>query len=210
MQRLELIFCKKKKKIGEWKKIRIIIQFLRFLFLFVGCENEMHGINCKYHCSGHCLNNGTCNFITGFCNNGCSVGYLGDMCNESKKFFKLSKLLKTQPFKQLSFKYSISPKCKHISFKACNVGYFGMHCTQSCSPNCLYGVCRHYDGACTCKPGWCGSPYWNISKLILTCTNHLLIVVMCKFEFERYMNSFQACTLLPTTKNNQNKRSTIL
>lgn len=90
------------------------------------CENEMHGINCKDRCSGHCLNNVTCNFITGFCNNGCSIGYLGDMCNET-----------------------------------CNVGHYGIHCTQSCSPNCHYGVCRHYDGACTCKPGWSGSPYCN-------------------------------------------------
>lgn len=88
-----LFFCKR--KIKEWKKIRIIIQFLRFLFLFVGCENEMYGVNCKYHCSGHCLNNGTCNFITGFCNNGCSFGYLGDMCNESRK---LLKVLKTHVF----------------------------------------------------------------------------------------------------------------
>lgn len=53
---------------------------------FGGCENEMFGINCKGRCSGHCLNNDTCNFITGFCNNGCSLGYLGDMCNESKKY----------------------------------------------------------------------------------------------------------------------------
>lgn len=72
------------------------------------------------------LNNDTCNFITGFCNNGCSLGYLGDMCNET-----------------------------------CNVGHYGMRCTQSCSPNCHYGVCRHYDGACTCKPGWSGSPHCN-------------------------------------------------
>lgn len=84
-----------KEKSENEKKIRIIIQFLRFLFLFVGCENEMYGVNCKYHCSGHCLNNGTCNFITGFCNNGCSFGYLGDMCNESKK---LLKVLKTHVF----------------------------------------------------------------------------------------------------------------
>lgn len=65
---------------------------LRFFFFFVGCKNGMYGINCKYCCSGYCLNNDMCNFIIGFCNNGCFIGYFGEMCNESKKLLKVLKM----------------------------------------------------------------------------------------------------------------------
>lgn len=96
----KLMHCKTK---SENKKIaRSIIQLLRFFFLFVGCKNGMYGINCKYRCSGHCLNNDTCNFITGFATMAVLLDILGRCATKVRNYWKY---WKRTSFKHLSFKY---------------------------------------------------------------------------------------------------------
>lgn len=44
------------------------------------CGRGTYGLGCIHNCSGHCLNNGTCNRTTGRCDQGCESGYSGMLC----------------------------------------------------------------------------------------------------------------------------------
>lgn len=48
------------------------------------CPRELFGHKCEGKCSKHCINNQTCNHVTGICPAGCIDGYRGDNCNQSK------------------------------------------------------------------------------------------------------------------------------
>lgn len=42
-------------------------------------------MDCKKQCSGHCINNEPCDYISGVCHSGCQDGYIGNNCNICKK-----------------------------------------------------------------------------------------------------------------------------
>lgn len=50
-------------------------------FFSVECLSGKFGPNCRERCSGHCINNVTCNHISGVCPGGCEDGYIGALCN---------------------------------------------------------------------------------------------------------------------------------
>lgn len=41
-------------------------------------------MNCSERCSGHCIDNKTCDHVSGECSDGCLDGYIGIFCNDSK------------------------------------------------------------------------------------------------------------------------------
>lgn len=53
-----------------------------WLVLQTECHPGTYGPNCAHKCSGHCLNNSTCNRTTGNCDMGCDSGYTGDPCDK--------------------------------------------------------------------------------------------------------------------------------
>lgn len=44
------------------------------------CQHGYFGSECKDTCSTHCSGNGSCNSITGVCDNGCKDGWSGSTC----------------------------------------------------------------------------------------------------------------------------------
>lgn len=50
------------------------------------CSPGSYGANCLQKC-GQCRGNSTCNMFDGSCPDGCSAGYIGSLCSESKYIF---------------------------------------------------------------------------------------------------------------------------
>lgn len=48
------------------------------------CSDGTYGYNCVNKCSGHCLNDSSCNKQTGQCDGGCKPGYKDADCRKSK------------------------------------------------------------------------------------------------------------------------------
>lgn len=48
------------------------------------CESGHFGKDCRERCSGNCLNNETCDYVSGKCSSGCQDGYTGTLCKKSK------------------------------------------------------------------------------------------------------------------------------
>ncbi|XP_065938543.1 multiple epidermal growth factor-like domains protein 10 isoform X2 [Magallana gigas] len=46
------------------------------------CIDGTYGFDCVNNCSGHCLNNSSCEKHNGHCKNGCNAGYTNLLCNE--------------------------------------------------------------------------------------------------------------------------------
>nr|XP_034320580.1 scavenger receptor class F member 1-like [Crassostrea gigas] len=46
------------------------------------CENGWYGENCSQQCIGNCMNNSTCNHVTGLCDAGCDFGWTGSICDK--------------------------------------------------------------------------------------------------------------------------------
>ena len=63
-----------------------VLLVLLWFFLFVGCFSGYFGNDCEQTCSGHCLENRTCDRIDGTCSDGCHNGYIGKLCNDCKKY----------------------------------------------------------------------------------------------------------------------------
>lgn len=50
----------------------------------VGCEIGKYGKGCSVKCTGHCLDNVSCNSTNGHCDGGCDLGYVEPLCNKFK------------------------------------------------------------------------------------------------------------------------------
>lgn len=57
------------------------------MYLTIGCEIGKYGKGCSNQCSGHCLENVSCNPTTGNCVCGCDSGYVEPFCNKSMNLF---------------------------------------------------------------------------------------------------------------------------
>ncbi|GFR90438.1 C-type lectin domain family 3 member A [Elysia marginata] len=63
---------------------------------FADCQNNTHGMACRYDCgSTHCANK-TCDRITGVCLNGCEPGYRGMTCDEDEHEEEKQKTIEKQ------------------------------------------------------------------------------------------------------------------
>ena len=49
---------------------------------FAACDDGEYGENCKYNCSGNCLNGTVCDPQTGTCQS-CAGGFKGEKCDQS-------------------------------------------------------------------------------------------------------------------------------
>uniref|UniRef100_A0A8W8NPK4 protein-tyrosine-phosphatase n=1 Tax=Magallana gigas TaxID=29159 RepID=A0A8W8NPK4_MAGGI len=137
------------------------------------CNDGKYGMNCRFNCSRHCLNDKVCNKIDGSCQY-CADGYKGIKCNTTCETGKYGKGCSQNCGACLN-----STVCNHITgtcglgcepgwqktdacttvsllFIACLNGTFGLNCQFNCSGNCLdEEPCNSTDGTCTsCSPGW--------------------------------------------------------
>lgn len=48
------------------------------------CPSGFFGLNCSFTSSNYCEGNGTCNHVTGICNDGCKEGLNGRLCGKGK------------------------------------------------------------------------------------------------------------------------------
>lgn len=60
-----------------------LFYMLFVVFYFIVCLFGYYGLNCKECCSGYCMNDKLCDFVSGYCFNGCYDGYFGIWCNIS-------------------------------------------------------------------------------------------------------------------------------
>lgn len=57
--------------------------YIKFIYN-LECLPGYFGVDCRESCSGHCINDESCNHISGHCSSGCQDGYFGEMCNKCK------------------------------------------------------------------------------------------------------------------------------
>ena len=59
----------------------------------VDCINGTYGTECMYNCSNNCVDDKTCDKISGHCKD-CLPGWMGSFCNTSKhvRFWNLANL----------------------------------------------------------------------------------------------------------------------
>ena len=48
------------------------------------CSAGTYGTRCENLCSGNCLESQACNFVNGFCDQGCKSGWTGPRCQLCK------------------------------------------------------------------------------------------------------------------------------
>lgn len=95
-------------------------------FLFQECPQGRYGKTCSFQC-GNCLNELPCNHINGYCTSGCSPGWNGDRCDQSKPRIKIKSYIHKYMFLEFFFVLLIKTvKCIYI-----------IHCT-----NYLYILAR--------------------------------------------------------------------
>lgn len=58
----------------------------RVHFFGIECPPGQFGLVCGERCSGHCINNESCNHVSGVCARGCQDGFLGTHCTNGEKF----------------------------------------------------------------------------------------------------------------------------
>lgn len=61
-----------------------------YFFFKSECTPGHFGVACNERCSGHCINNGPCDHVSGVCPGGCQNGYLGAQCLNYKKQINVS------------------------------------------------------------------------------------------------------------------------
>lgn len=59
----------------------------QYLYYFIACITDLYGIRCPAMCNKNCAYPGICSPITGECKNGCTVGWRGLTCEESKETY---------------------------------------------------------------------------------------------------------------------------
>lgn len=47
------------------------INVVYFFFFKIGCLLGYYGLDCKDNCSGYCINNELCDYVSGVCLSGC-------------------------------------------------------------------------------------------------------------------------------------------
>ena len=68
---LKITMCSLEDCIHKWQSIG-----------FKGCQDGQYGRDCRYNCSGNCLNDGVCDRQNGTCGS-CAMGYQGRKCDKS-------------------------------------------------------------------------------------------------------------------------------
>ncbi|CAL1534917.1 unnamed protein product [Lymnaea stagnalis] len=139
------------------------------------CPQGMFGQACKEPCSRGCAR-GSCNSFSGTCTYGCLDGYIGDTCNDycdSSKFGADCQFTCSPHCHDSLHNMSEIAVCHHsngVCLGGCKPGYdglqcthecvatyYGEHCRQRCSSDCLNNFCHHINGNClACPPGKSG------------------------------------------------------
>lgn len=72
--------------------------FVHILSTFnsVVCESGYYGLNCNQECSMFCKNSRDCHPMSGYCKEGCKIGWQGLDCLEGVYFFKFIIFIKVK------------------------------------------------------------------------------------------------------------------
>ncbi|XP_061185853.1 protein draper-like [Saccostrea echinata] len=123
------------------------------------CPKGTYGRNCYQNCSGNCLNETSCNRVTGFCDEGCLVGYRNEKCDQECP----NGTYGIDCMKNCSGNCINNETCSKVDggcangcatgfqgyFCTCTKGTYGGNCSQNCSGNCLNGTyCNWFTGFC--------------------------------------------------------------
>ncbi|XP_062573999.1 receptor-type tyrosine-protein phosphatase F-like, partial [Saccostrea cucullata] len=115
------------------------------MYNYVECLIGTFGEDCAKNCSVYCLGGPFCNKQNGHCENGCSPGYRGNLCNDFCR--------------NGSFGQNCGDDC---SAQFCQAGNFGEKCSEICDSNCNQ-TCHHING---CKQEEeTGLKFSNVSSL---------------------------------------------
>lgn len=60
--------------------------FYHTFLSYLECSYGFFGTQCKELCSGHCMQNESCDHVSGTCIRGCQDGYMGEYCKNCKMF----------------------------------------------------------------------------------------------------------------------------
>lgn len=58
------------------------------IYIHIECREGLYGERCSQLCSGNCKDNKTCNHVTGQCDEGCTTGWTGAMCDKGNRVNK--------------------------------------------------------------------------------------------------------------------------
>lgn len=58
------------------------------IYILIECEEGLYGERCSQRCFGHCKFNVTCNHVNGQCDEGCTTGWTGAMCDKGNRVYK--------------------------------------------------------------------------------------------------------------------------
>ncbi|XP_062605201.1 multiple epidermal growth factor-like domains protein 11 [Saccostrea cucullata] len=136
------------------------------------CPSWSYGLDCKYQCSGHCLNELPCNHVTGECPEKCAAGWTGTFCEKQCDYGNFGPNCAFNCSGHCENNATCNEENGHCD-SGCNAGYrgelcdeacafgkFGVKCANICSGNCLYNeTCNIVNGICSkgCAPGYFGS-----------------------------------------------------
>ncbi|XP_060578346.1 uncharacterized protein LOC132735420 isoform X2 [Ruditapes philippinarum] len=131
------------------------------------CVNGTYGINCAESC-GYCDSGMICDRFSGHCPDGCSAGYIGDLCIDVCRNGTYGINCTHE------CGYCLNSSCNHVNGscdEGCQAGWSGDYCTEKCS-NGTYGMnclqecgncinnetCEYITGKCDngCEDGWKG------------------------------------------------------
>ncbi|XP_078321861.1 uncharacterized protein LOC144621840 [Crassostrea virginica] len=137
----------------------------------VSCRSGWYGQNCSMECSTHCLNNATCDTVSGTCPWDCSPGYRGskciDECSAGTYGTRCENLCSGNCLESQACNFVngfcdqgcmsgwTGPRCR----LSCRYGTYGENCAYNCSGNCFQRQsCDRFDGRCVggCNSGWTG------------------------------------------------------
>lgn len=62
------------------------VYILKFVFIIccIECLVGYFGLKCMIGCIGYCKDNELCNYLNGFCEEGCLFGWIGVNCDKCK------------------------------------------------------------------------------------------------------------------------------
>ncbi|XP_061196028.1 receptor-type tyrosine-protein phosphatase epsilon-like [Saccostrea echinata] len=134
------------------------------------CMFGYYGMECKSKCTGHCLDDSSCNHISGKCEHGCEEGWIIPTCDQPchdgwygpNCTYKCSSNCRNSLLCDKA-----SGKCEScipgyigkLCNNSCSKGTYGQNCSGSCNTKCRGQNCFHENGFCIegCEDGYQGN-----------------------------------------------------
>ena len=138
------------------------MNYVMLMLIFIECMPGKYGLNCASTC-GQCGDVLDCSNIDGLCQTGCSPGFHGQLCKESKippvkkNKYTILKHNFNKTILMLEVYYIQTPS--YLFIKECAIGTYGLNCTMVCGQCTEISDCSNVNGICGsgCNPGYIGA-----------------------------------------------------